>query len=109
MFTSAVGKQAGTLSVMKMTVHDQTNISSRTFWPPGVELLHGVIQADADRGEAHLSVQSCHQSTVQTARALSLHHGDDGAKHTSVPRPLDIQWGFGFTLNLKEQNVFMTM
>lgn len=31
-----------------------------TLWSPAVDLLYGVIQAYADRGEAHLSVQPCH-------------------------------------------------
>lgn len=78
------------------------NIVAHTFWPPCVDLLHGVIQADADWSEAHLSLQPCHQATVQTPRALGLHHGEDGAKHTSVFCPLAVQWGLGFTLNLEQ-------
>lgn len=77
------------------------NILSHTFRPSGVELLHGVIQADADRGKAHLPVQPCHQSAVQTPWALGLHHGEDGAKHTSVSHLVAIKRGFGFTLNLR--------
>lgn len=76
---------------------------THTVWPSGVELLHGVIQANADWGKAHLSLQPCHQSTVQTPRALSLHHGEDGAKHTPVFHPLAFQWGLGFTLDLQSQ------
>lgn len=78
-----------------------TDALSHTLWPSAVELLHGVIQADADGGEAHLSVQSGHQSAVQTPRALRLHHSVDGTKHTSVPVLLDLQWGSAFTLDLK--------
>lgn len=55
-----------------------------TFWSTGVELLHGVIQADAHWGKAHLSLQPRHQSIVQTPRALSLHHREHGPKHTFV-------------------------
>lgn len=76
---------------------------SRTFWPPGVELLHGVVHADPDGGEAHLSVQSCHQTAVQTPRTLSLHHGEDGAKHTSVSHSLAIQCRHRLPLNLETQ------
>lgn len=50
----------------------------------GVELLHGVVKADTDRSEAHLSLQACHQSIVQTPGPLCAHHGGDGAKHTPI-------------------------
>lgn len=63
---------------------------SHTFWPAGVELFHGVVQADPDRGEAHLSVQPRHQTAVKTPRTLGLHHGDNGAEHTPVPHSLAV-------------------
>lgn len=86
------------------------HIWTPTVWPACVELLHGVIQADADWGEAHLSVQPRHQPAVKTPGTLGLHHGEDGPENASVFYPLGFQWGFGFTLNLKsdrsrEQNV----
>lgn len=74
---------------------------SHTFWTAGVELFHGVVQADPDRGEAYLSVQPRHQTAVKAPRTLGLHHGDNGAKHTPVPHALDVQWGLGFALDLK--------
>lgn len=74
---------------------------SHTFRPPGVELLHGVVQANPDWGEAHLPVQPRHQTTVKTPWPLSPHHGDNGAQHTPVPHRLAVQRGLGFTLDLK--------
>lgn len=78
------------------------NNPSRTFRASGVELLHRVVQADADRGEAHLPVQPGHQAAVEAAGALGLHHGEDGAEHASVSHLLAVERGFGFALNLEE-------
>lgn len=75
--------------------------ASHTFWPAAVELFHGVIQADPDRGKAHLSVQPRHQTAVKAPRTLGLHHGDNGAEHTPVPHSLAVQRGLGFALDLK--------
>lgn len=55
-----------------------------TLSAPGVELLHGVVEADAYRGEAHLPLESRHQSVVQTPGPLCAHHGGDGAHHSSI-------------------------
>lgn len=66
-----------------------------------VELLHRVIQADSNRGETHLPLESCHQATVETPGALCAYNGGDGAEHPSIPH-----WGLfprrhsGFTLDL---------
>lgn len=78
------------------------NNPSRTFRASGVELLHCVVQADADGGEAHLPVQPGHQAAVKAAGALGPHHGEDGAEHASVSHLLAVERGFGFTLNLEE-------
>ena len=72
-----------------------------TLRSPAVDLLYGVVQADADGGEAHLPLQPRRQPTVQTPRALGFHNGEDGAKRTSVLGPLSLQGGIGFTLNLE--------
>lgn len=79
------------------------NNPSRTFRASGVELLHRVVQADADRGKAHLPVQPGHQAAVEAAGALGLHHGEDGAEHASVSHRLAVERGFGFALNLEER------
>lgn len=55
-----------------------------TVSAPGVELLHGVIQADAHGGEAHLPLESRHQAIVKTPGPLSAYHGGDGAHHSSI-------------------------
>lgn len=55
-----------------------------TLSAPGVELLHGVVQADPDRGEAHLPLESRHQSVVKTPGPLGAHHGGDGTHHSSI-------------------------
>lgn len=56
-----------------------------TFCASSVELLHGVIESNSDRGEAHLPLKSSHQSVVQTPGTLCAYHGGDGAKHAAVP------------------------
>ena len=56
----------------------------RTVSASCVKLLHGVVKADSDRGEAHLPLESCHQAVVKTPGPLCAHHGNDGAKHSSV-------------------------
>lgn len=76
-------------------------VLSHTFWASGVELFHGVVQANPDRGEAHLSVQPRHQTAVKTPRALGLHHGDNGAEDTPVSHSLAAQQRLGFALDLK--------
>ena len=68
-------------------LHDANN--SEQWWPPTfrtlcVKLLHGVVEADADRGEAHLSLEAGHQPVVQTPGALRAHHGGDGAEDAPV-------------------------
>lgn len=77
------------------------NNLSRTVRASGVELLHCVVQADADRGEAHLPVQPSHQAAVEASGALGLHHGDNGAQNASVSDLLAVEGGFGFSLNLE--------
>lgn len=49
-----------------------------------VELLDGVVEADADGGEAHLALQAGHQPVVEAAGALVAHHGENGAQHPAV-------------------------
>lgn len=49
-----------------------------------VELLDGVVEADADGGEAHLALQAGHQPVVGAAGALVAHHGENGAQHPAV-------------------------
>ena len=64
----------------------------RGLWPSstltlralGVELLDGVVEADADGGEAHLALQAGDQPAVEAAEALGAHHGQDGAQHPAV-------------------------
>lgn len=58
--------------------------STLTLRALGVELLDRVVEADADRGEAHLALQAGHQPIVEAAGALGAHHGEDGAQHTTV-------------------------
>lgn len=55
-----------------------------TVSAPGVELLHGVVQADAYGGKAHLPLESRHQAVVKTPGPLGAHHGGDGAHHSSI-------------------------
>lgn len=55
-----------------------------TVFAAGVEVPDGVVEADSDRGEAHLPLQTCHQPVVQRPGPLCPDHGADGAKHASV-------------------------
>lgn len=55
-----------------------------TLSAPGVELLHGVVQADTYRGEAHLPLESRHQAIVKTPGPLGAHHCGDSAHHSSI-------------------------
>ena len=50
-----------------------------------VEIFDIVVEADSDRGEAHLPLQTGHQPVVQRPGALGSDHGGDGAEHPSVP------------------------
>lgn len=72
----------------------------RTLWPSCVQLLHAVVQADPDRGEGHLSLQSCHQPIVQAPRPLRPHNGHYGAKHASVFHRLTLHRRPAFPLDL---------
>lgn len=80
------------------------SVRLRTVCSPGVELLHGVIEADADRGKAHLSLETCHQAIVEAPGPLCLHHGVDGAKHTSVLHHHLPFRGLGLALDLRQTN-----
>lgn len=74
----------------------------RTLCSSCVELLHRVVKADSDGGEAHLPLESCHQSIVEAPGPLSAHHGRDGAKYSTILQCAD---PFGFRslpLNLNE-------
>lgn len=55
-----------------------------TLSAPGVELLHGVVQADAYGGEAHLPLESRHQAIVKTPGPLGANHCGDSAHHSSI-------------------------
>lgn len=61
------------------------SVRLRTVCSPGVELLHGVIEADTDGGEAHLPLEPCHQPAVEAPGPLRTHHGGDGTKHAPIP------------------------
>lgn len=74
-----------------------------TLCASSVELLHGVVKTYPDRGEAHLPLESCHQSIVKTPGPLCAHHGGDGAEHPSI---LHIDATFAFlrlSLNLDKR------
>lgn len=55
-----------------------------TLCASSVELLHGVVEANPDRGEAHLPLESGHQPIVKTPGSLCAHHSRDGAEHSPV-------------------------
>ena len=60
------------------------NTMKLTFCASSIELLHGVVKTYPDWGEAHLPLESCHQSIVKTPGPLCAHHGGDGAKHSPI-------------------------
>ena len=50
----------------------------------GVELLDGVVEPDADGGEAHLALQAGRQPAVQAAGSLRPHHGAQRPQNAPV-------------------------
>lgn len=66
-----------------------------------VELLHGVIEADTDGGEAHLPLEPCHQPAVEAPGPLRTHHGGDGTKHAPIPHSLGPMPQLSLPLNLE--------
>lgn len=50
----------------------------------GVELLHRVVEPDADGGEAHLALQPGCQPAVEAAGSLRPHHGAQRPQNTPV-------------------------
>lgn len=71
-----------------------------TVFPPSVEILHIVIEADPDGGEAQLPLETCNQPIVQGPGALSPDHGADGSEHAPVA---DALHGLLLSLDLGSQ------
>lgn len=83
--------------------HKHTRVARLTLSSSSVELLHGVVKTDSDGGEAHLPLESCHQSIVKAAGPLCAHHGGDGAKHSPI---LHCTGPFTLSLNLEDEVTF---
>lgn len=71
-----------------------------TVFPPSVEILHIVIEADPDGGEAQLPLETRNQPIVQGPGALSPDHGADGSEHAPVA---DALHGLLLSLDLGSQ------
>lgn len=74
-----------------------------TVSAPRVELLHGVIQANAYGSKAHLPLESRHQAIVKTPWPFCAHHGGDGAHHSSILQRALAFHPLGLSLDLAER------
>lgn len=72
-----------------------------TVFPPGVEILHVVVESYPDGGEAQLPLQTRHQPIVQGPGALGPDHGADGSEHAPVA---DALHGLLLSLDLGSQS-----
>lgn len=82
-----------------------------TVFATSVEIFHIVVEADSDGGEAHLSLQTCHQPVVQRLGPLRSDHGADRPKHASVTdafHSLLLSLNLGSQFVLKANNHFYT-
>lgn len=70
----------------------------------GVELLHRVVQPDADGGEAHLPLQPGRQPAVEAAGSLHPHHGAQRPQNTPVLHGADAPGDPHLTLDLRDAN-----
>lgn len=85
-----------------LCIQAQSTWRKLTIWAFGVELLDWIVEANAYRGKAHLTLQSRNQPAVETARPLDTHHGADRTKHSTIfHRTMAcVRRTFGLPLNL---------